>query len=92
MRCTQTKARNETKDGQEEFWRKHNRRVEGNVEAEMTDHSSPSSPPSSRAFDGFTYIDILSIHLTHSFLFLHFPSSVTATTCLSTTPSGICSR
>lgn len=29
MRCTQTKARSETKDGREEFWRKHNRKVGG---------------------------------------------------------------
>lgn len=72
MRCTQTKARSETKDGREEFWRKHNRRVEENVEADMSDHSSPSSPSSSRAFDGFTHIYIYSQYI----LRIPFSSSI----------------
>lgn len=67
MRCTQTNARSETKDGREEFWRKHNRRVEEYVEADMSDHSSPSSPSSSRAFDGFTHIYIYTLSTSCAF-------------------------
>lgn len=59
------------------------------VEADMSDHCS------GRRFSSVRRIHILYIYvlnIAHSPLFFHSPSSTGVASCLSTTPSGICSR
>lgn len=59
------------------------------VEADVSDHCS------SRRFSSVRRIHILYIYVlntAHSPLLLHSPSSTAIASCLSTTPSGICSR
>lgn len=58
MRCTQKKLVAKRKTAGKNFGENTTGRWEGNVEADMSDHSSPSSPSSSRAFDGFTHITL----------------------------------